>query len=88
MATLRGHENVIKSVSFSKDGIILASGSADATIKLWNIKAILEIENAETRNKQKEIATLKGHENGINVIAFQNEGIILASGSEDKTIKL
>ena len=39
----------VKSVAFNNNGMILASGSRDQTIKLWNI---------ETRI---EIATLQGH---------------------------
>jgi WD40 repeat protein len=34
---LEGHDNFVNSVSFSPDGKTLASGSADKTIKLWNL---------------------------------------------------
>ena len=37
------------SVAFNNSGTILASGSYDYTIKLWNVES------------QTEIATLKGH---------------------------
>jgi WD40 repeat protein len=35
---LVGHQNAVVSVSFSRDGNTLASGSWDKTIKLWNLE--------------------------------------------------
>ncbi|NCS20362.1 MAG: hypothetical protein GPJ15_10325 [Microcystis aeruginosa G11-06] len=54
----------------------MASGSADNTIKLWNLET------------GKEIRTLKGHDNLVNSVSFSPDGKTLASGSVDKTIKL
>ena len=66
----------VKSVAFNNTRTILASGSDDKTIKLWNVES------------QTEIATLTRHSDYVTSIAFNNTGTILASGSQDNTIKL
>ena len=37
---------------------------------------------------QTKIAALTGHSNSVRSVAFNSTGTILASGSNDKTIKL
>ncbi|NEQ68332.1 MAG: hypothetical protein F6J86_28865 [Symploca sp. SIO1B1] len=67
---------LINSVSFSPDGNILATGSSDKTIKLWDIET------------GQEIRTLRGHNQEVNSVSFNPDGNVLATGSGDKTIKL
>jgi serine/threonine protein kinase len=71
-----GHSNGISSIAISPDGQILASGSFDKTIKLWNLKT------------GQEIQTLRGHSGRILSVAINSKEPILASGSDDKTLKL
>jgi WD40 repeat protein len=54
----------------------LASGSADNTIKLWNIES------------GQELRTLKGHNGSVSSISFSPDGKTLATGSFDQTVKL
>ncbi|WP_026100101.1 serine/threonine-protein kinase [Fortiea contorta] len=75
-STLKGHASDVNSVAFAPDGVTLASGSDDKTIKLWNLA------------NNQEIRTLKGHSQWIWTVAFSPDGQTLASGSADKTIKL
>jgi hypothetical protein len=75
--TLSGHTNWVTSVAFSPDGRLLASGSDDKTIKLWDVAT------------GSEVRTLTGHTDQCQwSVAFSPDGRLLASGSLDKTIKL
>ncbi|KAH0528302.1 hypothetical protein TsFJ059_003185 [Trichoderma semiorbis] len=70
--TFKGHENGITCLQF--DHNILATGSYDTTIKIWNV------ETGEC------IRTLRGHTSTIRTLQFDDAKLI--SGSFDKTIKI
>ncbi|MGF1673646.1 MAG: AAA-like domain-containing protein, partial [Rivularia sp. (in: cyanobacteria)] len=73
---LEGHRDKIRGINFSPDGKIIASASADNTIKLWNPKngALLR--------------SLIGHTNSVWSVSFSPDGQIIASTASDGTIKL
>ena len=74
--TLGGHAQSVYAVSFSPSGKLLATGSADNTVKLWDTTT------------GKQIKTLSGHTNWVNAVSFSPSGKLLATGSDDKTVKL
>jgi hypothetical protein len=65
--TLTGHKYDVNSVAMSADGQMLASGSTDKTIKLWNPKTGDLLHN------------LTGNENAVKYVAMSADGQTLAS---------
>jgi WD40 repeat protein len=74
LAVLTGHTDAILCAAYSPDGKILASGSADGGIKLWNAAP-------------KEVASFEGHTRAVHGMAFSPDGKTLASASSDGTIR-
>ena len=72
---LRGHTRAVQSVSWSPDGQMLASGSYDETVRVWDV------------NSGKALKALNGHTNWVNSVSFSLDGQ-LASGSNDNTIRV
>jgi len=66
----------VRSVIFSPDGKLLATGDTDGIVRLWEASSC------------REILTCKGHTNVVESVAFSPDGKILASASYDKTIEL
>lgn len=74
--TFNGHKDAIYSLALSSDGKILATGSYDQKIKLWDVET------------GKELKTLSGHNGCVFGLAFRPDGKILASAGADRTVKL
>ena len=51
--TLKGHTNSILSLAYSPDGKRLASGSADHTIKLWDVEKGILLRSFELPSDRK-----------------------------------
>jgi WD40 repeat protein len=76
-AFLTGHEAAVLSVAISPDGRLIASGSRDNTIRLWDVST-----------RRAVGSPLTGHTDRVYSVAFSPDGTLLASASKDGTVRL
>ena len=73
---MKGLTYNVSDITFNPDGSLLASGSWDTTIGLWQVA---------TGN---ELGRLRAHKGYVQSVTFSPDGRLLASGSWDRTVRL
>jgi WD40 repeat protein len=76
MGVIVGHADEVNSVAVNREGTIIASASADKTVRLWNSQT------------GEEIATLTGHTSNVKYLTFSPDGNMLASASAEGNVKV
>lgn len=72
---IKAHNDVIRNLCFNESGKLLATGSWDCTVKIWEIDS--------GKNKK----TLLGHTDSVNDIKFYDDNTIISCGA-DNTIRI
>ncbi|MGD1703663.1 caspase family protein [Dapis sp. BLCC M229] len=78
--TFQADETEITTVRLSPDSQTIATGSWSGNLKLWKLDGTL-YKTLKDNNK-------KAHEKSVNALDFSSDGEIIASVSDDKTVKL
>jgi len=65
---LEGHRGNVSSIAFHPDGSLLASGSADGTVRIWRT------------DEAQQLFVLRGHREPVLSVRFSQDGKMLASG--------
>ena len=73
---LDGSKDSIYSLAINNSGTLVASGSTEKVIRLW-----------DPRSKQK-LLKLRGHTDNVRSLVFSKDGSMLLSASSDSTIRL
>jgi WD40 repeat protein len=74
---LEGHAGLVNCVAFAPDGAIVASGSSDGTVRLWNAPG----------GQQRRVLSATGM-GPVLTVAFSPDNKLLAAGGEDKVIRV
>ncbi|MBD2155090.1 serine/threonine-protein kinase [Leptolyngbya sp. FACHB-16] len=80
---LEGHTGPVTAIAISPDGLLLASGSTDRSIKLWHLESGTLMHTWSGRSLRFQA----GHTEAIATLAFSADGCTLISGSEDCTLR-
>ncbi|KAJ3337036.1 POC1 centriolar protein A, partial [Entophlyctis luteolus] len=76
VSSMFGHSDPVTSVAFNHDGSLIASGSRDKTVRVWNpLSGAL-------------VSELKGHSHHVNSVAFNHDGSLIATGCADETVRV
>jgi WD40 repeat protein len=78
--TINAHDKQVNSVAFAPDGLTFASGSADATVKLWDARTGAE--------RVVNRAVVEGVPREVTSVAFSPDGSLLARGHHANTVEV
>lgn len=87
------HKNSVRCAKFSPDGKVIATGSADTSIKLLDVQKMVNYSQSKNeggddfQGARPVLRTLYDHTQAINDIDFHPTLPLLASASRDNTIK-
>ncbi len=76
LRSVKAHEGGITALGISPDSLIVATGGADAFIRLWS------------RANGRLLAEVKAHDDTIRSLQFSGDGKILVSSSDDRQIRI
>ncbi|MCA1705001.1 MAG: hypothetical protein LC808_17760, partial [Actinobacteria bacterium] len=76
IVTLGGHNGPVFSVAYNRNGSRIATGSLDATVRLW-----------DADSGEQELV-LRGHTEGVRSVAFSPDDSMLASMSANGAVRV
>lgn len=92
---MSSHKAPIRAADFTVDGMFVATGSADATIKILDVERMLaksstvqDPTSGMNPDEHPTIRTLYDHLDEVTTVAFHPQSAYLLSGSRDETISI
>ncbi|MBF0446669.1 MAG: caspase family protein [Magnetococcales bacterium] len=69
------HQQTVNGLSFSPNGVYLASAGEDENLILWSV------------SQGQLVKKFEGHQKGVNGVVFSADGRLLSSASKDQTVR-
>jgi coatomer protein complex subunit alpha (xenin) len=95
LTTVTGHDHYVMSAFFHPTQDLIVSSSLDQSIRVWDYSTLRK-KFFEARSNAYEVLTmdvtvkfkLEGHDRGVNWAVFHPTLMLIASGADDKNIKI
>ncbi|KAH7104933.1 WD40 repeat-like protein [Auriculariales sp. MPI-PUGE-AT-0066] len=87
-ASCEGHAESVGALAISRNGRFMFTGSQDRTIKMWDLAQLDFSAKSSASIKLSSMTTQKAHERDINALDVSPNDVLVASGSQDKTVKV
>jgi len=103
VAVATGHTEAIGATALSKKvgrydvsgkaaknggGSFVVTASKDRTLKRWNLPGLAELQGQEMEFELRAFCSARAHEKDINIVSVAPNDSLVATGSQDKTVKL
>ena len=104
VATLEGHNGVVRALAFSPDGATLASGGSDTTVLIWSlahwtsggggsisitgVEPACQVDGAVTVKTLPRPLRLSGHSDCVTGLSYSPDSSEVVSSSDDKTVRV
>ncbi len=82
LRTVTGFSEEVLAVDSSRDGQLAAAATGDGWLELF------AIDRDPRRERGELVSPLRGHSNGVEMVAFTQDGLRLASSGDDATIRI
>lgn len=88
LLTQKIHEKDINSLDVSPNDRLLATGSQDKTVKVFQVDFTPGRKGGRSAGAVSQLGTCKGHKRGVWSVKFSKTDKVLATGSGDKTVRV
>lgn len=86
LAALEGHTDGLEMVTFNPSGTLLASCACDHLVLVWDVQHQIPAHHGAAT--LRPLYRLQGHTSWVRCVAFAHTGRLLASGSDDGTVRI